>query len=108
MLIIVFRDGFKIRSKEDAKHFLTKCVEGNGEVTLIVSEVLAYKIDRHSNGTICIYMKTGDIHNVFNPDVRIGYYNPSHDSEENEKCIDIVYTIRKHINAHWFNNKKTI
>ncbi|MBQ7673217.1 MAG: hypothetical protein IJT36_01635 [Alphaproteobacteria bacterium] len=104
MLIVICKPEFKIRTKEDAKIFLTKYVQGDGEVCIKVGDCVLYKICRYGcSGEISIFIKTGNISDIFNPDVRIGYYNPQKSTDTDlNTAVDAVYLIRKHINNRWY------
>lgn len=93
MVFIKSNHGFKIRTKEDAREFLEKCISGEGYIVIKINPTEAYYIYSSKDGFSYITHRLGNLSDIFNPELRLP-------SEENVKTI---YKIRKYINQKWFN-----
>ena len=93
MVFIKSNHGFKIKTKEDARTFIEKCISGDGYVVIKISHNEAYYIYSTKDGFSYITHRLGDLSNIFNPELRL----------LEEDTIDIIWKIRKYINQKWFN-----
>ena len=93
MVFIKSMNGFKIRTKEDAKEFLEKCISGKGYVVIKISHEEAYYIYSSEKGFSYISHRIGNLSDIFNPELRL----------LNEKNVDTIWKIRKYINKRFFN-----
>lgn len=93
MVLIKSNHGFKIRTKEDARTFIEKCVSGDGFTVIKINHNEAYYIYSSKSGFSYITHKLGNLSDIFNPELRLP-------SEEN---VNTIYKIRKYINQKWFN-----
>ena len=93
MVFIKSKHGFKIKTKDDAREFLEKCISGKGYVVIKLSHNEAYYFYSSKNGFSYITHRLGNLSDIFNPELRL----PSEDN------INTVYKIRKYINQKWFN-----
>lgn len=93
MVFIKSQNGFKIKTKEDARIFIEKCIAGDGYVVIKISHTEAYYIYSSEKGFSYISHRIGNLSDIFNPELRL----PSEDN------INTVYKIRKYINQKWFN-----
>lgn len=93
MVFIKSNHGFKIRTKEDAKTFIKKCISGDGYVVIKLSHNEAYYIYSTKEGFSYITHRIGNLSDIFNPELRLL-------EEEN---VNTIYKIRKYINQKWFN-----
>ena len=93
MVFIKAMNGFKIRTKEDARTFIEKCVSGDGYVVIKLSYNEAYYIYSTKEGFSYISHRIGNLSDIFNPELRLL-------EEEN---VNTIYKIRKYINQKWFN-----
>lgn len=93
MVFIKSQNGFKIKTKEDARTFIEKCVSGDGYVVIKLSHNEAYYIYSTKEGFSYITHRIGNLSDIFNPELRLL-------EEEN---VNTIYKIRKYINQKWFN-----
>ena len=93
MVFIKSNHGFKIRTKEDSRTFIEKCVSGDGFTVIKINHNEAYYIYSSKSGFSYITHRFGDLANIFNPELRL----------PEEDTIDIIWKIRKYINQKWFN-----
>lgn len=93
MVFIKSKHGFKIRTKEDARTFIEKCVSGDGYVVIKLSHNEAYYIYSTKEGFSHISHRIGNLSDIFNPEIRF----PKEDN------VNTMYKIRKYINQKWFN-----
>lgn len=92
MVFIKSMNGFKIRTKEDAKTFIEN-ISGDGYVTIKISHNESYYIYSTKDGFLYISHRIGNLSDIFNPELRL----PEEDN------INTVWKIRKYINHKWFN-----
>lgn len=95
MVFIKSMNGFKIKTKEDARTFIEKCISGDGYIVIKLSHNEAYYIYSTKQGFSYITHRIGDLADIFNPELRL----PSEDN------IDTIWKIRKYINQKWFNER---
>lgn len=95
MVFIKSQNGFKIRTKEDARIFIEKCIAGDGYICIKINSTEAYYIYSSKNGFSYITHRIGNLSDIFNPELRL----PSEDN------LNTVYKIRKYINQKWFNER---
>ena len=93
MVFIKSNHGFKIKTKEDARTFIEKCISGEGYIVIKINPSEAYYIYSAKDGFSHITHRHGDLSNPFNPEVQI----------INEKNIDTIWKLRKYINEKYFN-----
>ena len=93
MVFIKSNHGFKIKTKEDARTFIEKCVSGDGYVVIKISHNEAYYIYSTKDGFSYIAHRIGNLLDIFNPELRL----PEEDN------VNTVWKIRKYINQKWFN-----
>lgn len=93
MVFIKSMHGFKIRTKEDAREFLEKCISGKGYVVIKISYNEAYYIYSSEKGFSYISHRIGNLSDIFNPELRL----------LDEENIDTIWKIRKYINKRFFN-----
>lgn len=93
MVFIKSKHGFKIKTKEDAREFIEKCISGDGYICIKISETEAYSFYSSKLGLAYITHRLGNLSDIFNPELRI----PTEDN------VNTVYKIRKYINKKYFN-----
>lgn len=93
MVLIKHKNGFKIKTKSDAREFLEKCISGEGYIVIKINPIEAYYIYSAKNGFSYITHRLGNLSDIFNPELRL----PSEDN------VNTIYKIRKYINQKWFN-----
>lgn len=93
MVFIKSMNGFKIRTKEDAREFLEKCISGDGYVVIKISHNEAYYIYSTKDGFSYISYRIGNLSDIFNPELRL----------LDEENIGTIWKIRKYINKRFFN-----
>ena len=93
MVFIKSQNDFKIRTKEDAKEFLEKCISGKGYVAIKISHNEAYYIYSSEKGFSYISHRIGNLSDIFNPELRL----------LDEENVDTIWKIRKYINKRFFN-----
>lgn len=93
MVFIKSNHGFKIKTKEDARTFIEKCILGDGYVVIKISHNEAYYIYSSEKGFSYISHRIGNLSDIFNPEFRL----PEEDN------VNTVWKIRKYINQKWFN-----
>lgn len=91
MVFIKSQNGFKIKTKEDAKTFIEN-ISGDGYATIKISHNESYYIYSTKDG-FYISHRIGNLSDIFNPELRL----PEEDN------INTVWKIRKYINQKWFN-----
>lgn len=95
MVFIKSNHGFKIKTKEDARTFIEKCVSGDGYICVKINPTEAYYLYSSKNGFNYIAHRLGNLSDIFNPELKL----PSEDN------IDTIWKIRKYINQKWFNER---
>lgn len=93
MVFIKSNHGFKIKTKEDARTFIEKCISGDGYIVIRLSHNEAYYIYSTKEGFSYITHRIGNLSDIFNPELRLS-------KEDN---INTVWRIRKYKNQKWFN-----
>lgn len=93
MVFIKSQNGFKIKTKEDARTFIEKCVSGDGYVVIKLSHNEAYYIYSTKEGFSYITHRIGNLSDIFNPELRL----------LEEDNVNTVYKIRKYINQKYFS-----
>lgn len=93
MVFIKSMNGFKIRTKKDAREFLEKCISGKGYVVIKISYDEAYYIYSSEKGFSYISYRIGNLSDIFNPEIKL----------LDEENVDTIWKIRKYINKRFFN-----
>lgn len=90
---------FKIKCKADAQTFITKCMNLNSEYTVVIKEDYAFVFNKDENGDVTLYERTG-ISGRYSYRIIASGKN----GQINNFLNDYIWSIRKYINAKWFNN----
>lgn len=93
MVFIKSNHGFKIKTKDDARTFVEKCISGDGCICIKINGKEAYYFHSSKAGFSYITHRYGNLSDMFNPELRL----PSEDN------VNTVYKIRKYINKKYFN-----
>lgn len=96
MVFIKYKNGFKIKTKSDAREFIEKCISGDGYICIKISVTEAYYIYSSKLGLAYITHRLGNLSDIFNPELRL----PTEDN------VNTVYKIRKYINQRFFNERR--
>jgi hypothetical protein len=86
--MLIYKQGFLIRKKEDIHEYLKGVCRNSKEVIKITNNEI-YIVEKFKDGTFVLYHKLGNIYDMFNPLVQI--------PEENVN--DVIWKVRKYINA---------
>jgi hypothetical protein len=93
--------GFKIRKKVDCDTFIEKCMCKDNTYDIIDNDTRII-IKKDVNENVSVYMKYGDLYDVFNPIIEVAR---TKDNCYKESVKDYVWKYRKAINEKWFNEK---
>lgn len=86
---------FKIKAKKDIDT-LFECLSFGGRYVVNVNKHHIIRIKKDKNGSITVIEKTGNLFDLFNPELVI---------PDNE-IIDYLYKYRKALNNKFFNDKE--
>ena len=80
-----------IKSKNDARRFLTENMCPNQEYTVKVSDTFVFSIKTDASCNVAIFSKRGNLKDIFNPIVE--------ETRVLTEAVDWVYKYRKYISA---------
>lgn len=91
--------GFKIRKKADIETFINKCMCDGNRYSVIYEDNEQLIIEKDKEGNISVYLKSGDLDNIFNPILEVARTkNNCYD----KTVQDYIWQFRKAINAEFF------
>lgn len=99
--IMMIPHGFKIRKKSDVEVFIKQCL-CNGDYYIITDTGEQYIFSKSAD-EISVCVRTGDLHDIFNPSLEVA--TTRHNGYE-KTVEDYVWQNRKYINAKWFSEDK--
>jgi hypothetical protein len=95
--------GFKIKKKVDVETFINKCMCKGNRYYIITDSGEQITFDKDKNGNVSVLSRTGDLTDMFNPNMEIARTNKNCYKNTVEDCI---WKNRKYINAKWFTEEK--
>lgn len=100
--VMCIPNGFRIKKKSDTETFIKKCMISGNKYYIKTNKEEAIYLSKDVNGNVSIYIKTGDLADIFNPLLEVARID---NNCYNKTVEDYIWHYRKYINAQWFNKK---
>jgi hypothetical protein len=94
--MLIVPSGFRVKSKEDAKNFISRCLTKGTEIDLYLESDYQIYVKKDENGIVSAGERRGDLDNLFNPYVELA--NSTNDSYDTS-VEDIVWMHKKQFNS---------